>query len=127
MKSIKKIEIYLIVLVLLLYMLTSLLDISDVFYLYFSLLLAFYFFPIRMFTKDKNQNSLIYFLSSFTISWIIGLSSISFYIQIQGMFRIALLIVSILNLSLAFVLNDKKEEDFLLHILLLFLVPMVLY
>lgn len=127
MKNINLIEPYLIALVLLLFIFTKLFHFSHMFYLYYSILVAFYFFPIRLFLKGDKQNRFFYIVSSITISWIITISSISFYIPIEDVFRIALLVLSILNLLLAYVLYDKKEKSFLLHILILFLVPMVLY
>jgi len=127
MKKINNIEMFSLAMVLLLFILTKLFHFSHLFFLYYSILVALYFFPIRLFLKGDSQNRFFYIVSSITISWIITISSISFYIPIEDVFRIALLVLSMLNLLLAYILYDKKEKSFALHILMLFLVPMVLY
>jgi hypothetical protein len=133
-QSLKKIEPFLALLV----VITAFLSGKEVFslslYYLIALLAGFYFFPVRlMVRKDRDagnrRSEAEFFIASFTISMIIYASMLVLYVPGQNIFRSLLIAVSFLNIGF-FYYNLRSREhyrDALLHMCVILISSAVLF
>ncbi|RUA26121.1 MAG: hypothetical protein DSY76_06155 [Bacteroidetes bacterium] len=128
MEKLFKIEAYLFFIAILLYMFTIKVDLPYLIYLFYSVFLSFYFFPLRVFAKYKLEKKLPLVLSSFSISWFLVYANLVHYIgEVSVLLQVFMLIMSLVNLFFLYYFYKKKNDGMALHLLAFAFIPMILY
>ena len=127
MSRIYKSETYLFFIALILYMLVIKANMPSFIYLFYSMLLAIYFFPLKIILKIKTEKSLPLIVSSYTIAWFLTYANLDHYIGSGIILQIFMLLMSLVNLFLLYYFYDKKDDKLALHLLAYAFIPMVLF
>jgi len=132
--TIKKIEPVLVILISLVGFFTLKDVIPSGLYFIMATLVGLYFFPVRIFMNGKgaikdNQNKVGFLITSITISLLLFLSIVAFYLPESELFRNILIIVSFINLGqFVYYLWDKRTYTFaVLHFCTAIISAVVLY
>jgi len=125
-KSIFRFEKLSLLIVLILYALTIKNILPNILFVSYVLLLALYFFPIRLFVL-KNEKTLEIVSSSVIVAWLLSIALVHFYVELSLILKVFLLAITLFNLFLVYRFYDKKDSKFGIHFLVLFLIPMILY
>jgi len=127
MKKILKSESYLFFIAIVLYMMSLHTEMPHLIFLLYSLLLALYFFPLKVIFQFKSQKLFPLVASSLTVAWLLSYANISMYIEPNMMLQVFVLLIMIVNLILLYYFYDKKDDKMALHLLAFAFIPMILY
>ncbi len=130
MIKVQKIEIFFLGFILVFYFLLLKTNLSQVIYLFFSLGLAIYFFPLKGIILKQNTALTVFdFLRGFMMSLIIVLSYFSFMIgKIGNDLKLLLLVMMISNLGYIYkYVSIRDTGNYIIHILLAILLCMTYF
>lgn len=126
-------DFILIILIIILYFLTSKNIIYSTIFPICAAIIGLYFFPFRLLyligTKPDLKNSLYFLISSLLIGTIIPVSAVYMYLDGDGSFRMIILALTIANLAflLAYYILNKDRSLLAAHSALLLLTSSMLY
>ena len=130
----KKLDPLLAFLIFILYFLTLKQVVPNIVYFVTSLILIFYYFPIKLFTKHwktevPDNIRVVYFFSFLLIAIMISLSIVLTYYVNSKVFYNIMLVISIINVLLANIYFIRKYPDYLyvLHFSISFLGAAVIF
>jgi len=130
----KKLDPILALLIFALYFLTEKQVVPNIMYFAISILLALYFFPIKLFTKHWKDDApgnlrTIYFFSFLLIAILISLSTVLVYLDDSKIFYNITLVISIINILMAYIYFIRKYPSYLfvLHFSISFLGAALLF
>ena len=130
----KKLDPIIAFLLFILFLLTIKQVVPNIVYLITGIVLILYYFPIKLFTKHWNEEvpgnlRPIYFFSFLLIAIIISLSVLLIYYNASKMLYNIMLIISIINILLAYIYFIRKYPNYLfvLHFSISFLGGAVLF
>ena len=130
----KKLDPLLAFLIFILYFLTLKQVVPNIVYFVTSLILIFYYFPIKLFTKHWKTEApdnirVVYFFSFLLIAIMISLSIVLTYYVNSKVFYNIMLVISIINVLLAYIYFIRKYPDYLyvLHFSISFLGAAVIF
>lgn len=127
MKNQKKTEVILFSIALVIYLITAITNITHLVYLFYSISISLFFFPIRVIIGLKNKNIIQYVLSSITIAFYLALSNIYYYIDSNIILDSITLILSLANIYLMFYYYRKDKVLFKLHLMLWIFIPAFIF
>jgi hypothetical protein len=102
-------------------------DLPSFIYLFYSTILAVYFFPIKIILKFKTEKRLPLIASSYTIASFLTYANIVRYIDIGVVGQVFVLLMSLLNLFFLYYFYKKQNDSMALHLLAFGFIPMIQY
>ncbi len=127
MNKLLKSESYLFFIAIVLYMLRLHTGMPYFIFLIYSLLLALYFFPLKIIFQFKSQKLIPLLVSSIIIAWLLSYANIVLYVEPNILLQIFMVIIMVLNIGLLYYFYKKQDDKMALHLLVFAFIPMILY
>ena len=127
MSRIYKSEAYLFFIAIILYMLVVKAGVPSLIYMFYSALLAVYFFPVKIIVKFKTEKPLPLIASSFIIAWFLIYAGLVLYIDYNLVLKTIMILMIMVNLLFLYYFYKKKNNSMALHLLAFAIIPMILY